>query len=161
VGKAELHNLEEKAMLRKSLISIAAVAALGVGGSSFAMAKSFGMSAGHSMPSVGRSMGPTSFSHPMPSSFSHPMPSTMVKGPMASTMVNHPLTSTGNWKTGKNWANWDHRHHHHHRNAFFFGVGFAGPYYDYGYDSCWRIVPTYWGGWQRVWVCGDYPYWGY
>jgi hypothetical protein len=42
-------------------------------------------------------------------------------------------------------------HHHHFRNAFFFGVGFAGPYY----DSCW--VWTAWG-WQ--YVCG-YPYWGY
>ncbi len=40
-------------------------------------------------------------------------------------------------------------------------MGFAGPYYDYGYDSCWRIVPTYYGGWRRVWVCGDYPYGGY
>ncbi len=55
-----------------------------------------------------------------------------------------------------------HRFHRfHHRNAFFFGVGFAGPWYG---DSCWRLVPTYWGGWRRVWVCGydyDYPYWGY
>jgi hypothetical protein len=52
----------------------------------------------------------------------------------------------------------DRFHRFHNRNAFFFGVGFAGPYY----DSCWRLVPTYWGGWQRVWVCDyDYPYWGY
>ena len=58
-------------------------------------------------------------------------------------------------------SNWHGRHHHRH-DRFFFGAGFAGPYYDdYGYDSCWRIVPTYYGGWRRVWVCGDYPYWGY
>ena len=61
-------------------------------------------------------------------------------------------------QTGKTWAG-GARHHHRHHDRFF---GFAGPYYDdYGYyDSCWRLVPTY-GGWQRVWVCGDYPSWGY
>jgi hypothetical protein len=49
----------------------------------------------------------------------------------------------------------DHRFHNR-RDRFFFGVGFAGPWYDYGYNSCW--VPTYWGGWQ--YICG-YPYGGY
>jgi hypothetical protein len=43
------------------------------------------------------------------------------------------------------------RHHHHHRHAFFFDVGFVGPYYDF----CWVWTPN---GWQ--YVCG-YPYWGY
>jgi hypothetical protein len=67
-----------------------------------------------------------------------------------------PTTMSPKTWQGNTWAS----HHHHHRfhNRVFFGAGFAGPYdYDYGYDSCWRIVPTYWGGWRRVWVC-DYPY---
>jgi hypothetical protein len=59
---------------------------------------------------------------------------------------------------GKNFF-FDKHGHRHHRN--FVAFGFAGPYYDdYGYDSCWRLVQTYYG-WQRVWVCGDNPYWGY
>jgi hypothetical protein len=41
-------------------------------------------------------------------------------------------------------------HRFHRRNAFFFGAAFAGPY-----DSC--LVWTYWG-WRNV--CG-YPYWDY
>jgi len=55
-----------------------------------------------------------------------------------------------------------HRFHHNRfRNAAFIGIGFGAGFYG-GYDSCWRLVPTYWGGWQRVWVCDyDYPYWGY
>ena len=60
-----------------------------------------------------------------------------------------------------NGANWNGGRHHYRHDRFFFGAGFAGPYYGYGYDSCWQIVPTYWGGLQRVWACGDYPYWGY
>jgi hypothetical protein len=59
-----------------------------------------------------------------------------------------------------NGANWNGGRHHHRHDRFFFGAGFAGPYYGYGYDSCWRLAQTYYG-WQRVWVCGDYPYWGY
>jgi hypothetical protein len=39
------------------------------------------------------------------------------------------------------------------RNAFI-GVGFAGPWFDYGYDSCWVWTPW---GWR--YTCG-YPYWG-
>jgi hypothetical protein len=46
----------------------------------------------------------------------------------------------------------DHFHDHFHRHRFF-AYGFGGPYYDYGYDSCW----TY-DGWQWVYVCGDYAY---
>ncbi|HYV31746.1 MAG TPA: hypothetical protein VEO53_11660 [Candidatus Binatia bacterium] len=71
--------------------------------------------------------------------------------------MNGPRFSGNNWSGG----NWGGVHHHRHfgRNAFFFGAGFAGPYYDYGYDSCWRLVPTYWGGWRRLWVCDyGYPY---
>src|SRR6266487_4303101 len=60
----------------------------------------------------------------------------------------------GTWNKGSNWksANWQWSKHHHHnrfRNAAFIGVGFGAGFYG-GYDSCWRLVPTYWGGWQRV-----------
>jgi hypothetical protein len=66
----------------------------------------------------------------------------------------HPTHSGVAWNGGT----WSHHHHHRHfHDRFFVGVafGFAG-FDDYYYDSCWRLVPTYYG-WQRVWVCG-YPY---
>jgi hypothetical protein len=59
------------------------------------------------------------------------------------------------WNGRTAWGR-DHFHDHfHHRfhNRNFFAFGFGGPYYDYGYDSCW----TY-NGWQWVYVCGDYGY---
>jgi hypothetical protein len=35
-----------------------------------------------------------------------------------------------------------------------YGYGYGSPYYGYGYGySCWRWVPTAWGGWARAWVC--------
>jgi hypothetical protein len=49
-----------------------------------------------------------------------------------------------------------HFHHgffHHRRFAFFVG----GPYYDYGYDSCYQQVWTAYGL-QWVNVCGGYGY---
>jgi hypothetical protein len=49
------------------------------------------------------------------------------------------------------------RFHHRFRNNRFFAFGFGGPIYDYAYDSCWAQVPTYYG-WQWVNVCGDYAY---
>ncbi len=148
-------------MLRKTLIALSAAAALGV--SSSAMAGHGHGASGVSMPSGAR--GP---SGPGPVGTTGPgHVQTMGPGRVQTMGPNRVQTMgpnrlqamgpSGNWQTGT----WSRHHHHHHRNAFFFGVGFAGPYYDYGYyDSCWRLVPTY-GGWQRVWVCGDYPYWGY
>jgi hypothetical protein len=44
--------------------------------------------------------------------------------------------------------------HRRHFIAPFFGVGVLAA--GYGYSSCWRWVPTYYGV-RRVWVC-DYPY---
>ena len=48
-----------------------------------------------------------------------------------------------------------HHHHffHHRRFAFFVG----GPFYDYGYDSCYQRVWTAYGP-RWVNVCGDYGY---
>ncbi len=146
-------------MLRKTLIALSAAAALGV--SSGAMAASHGghgASSGSSMsvapsssgsgPGPGRSgIGPSAPGPVTPMSPSQLQP----KGPGSVTSQVRPMGP----------SNWHGRHHHRH-DRFFFGAGFAGPYYDdYGYDSCWRIVPTYYGGWRRVWVCGDYPYGGY
>ena len=140
-------------MLRKTLIALSAAAALGL--SSGAMAAGHGghgASSGSSGAMQGHSgggmQGPGNFSKGSAQSFG---------GTMGPSQVRPTGPSGQAW----NGAQWGHHRHHHRHDRFFFGVGFAGPYYDdYGYDSCWRIVPTY-GGWQRVWVCGDYPYGGY
>src|SRR6266567_4597810 len=80
-------------------------------------------------------------------------------------VTGSPQCRSNTWSGKNTWkgANWDggRRHHHRFRNSAFIGVGFGAGFYG-GYDSCWRLVPTYWGGWRRVWVCDyDYPYWGY
>ena len=41
---------------------------------------------------------------------------------------------------------------HFHRGRFF-----VGGYGLYGYDSCWRWVPSVYG-YRRVWVCDPYGY---
>ena len=138
-------------MLRKTLIALSAAAALGV--SSGAMAASHGghdARSGSSMSVAPSSPGRSGIGPSAPGPVTTMGPSQVQpKGPSGQTMGPSGNTWTGG------------RHHHRH-DRFFFGAGFAGPYYDdYGYDSCWRIVPTYYGGWRRVWVCGDYPYGGY
>ena len=84
----------------------------------------------------------------------------MVRAPMVSGPVRG---LNGGTFSHNNFAfNRDFRHHRHHRfhHRNFFAFGFAGPYFDdYGY-GCWRLVHTYYG-WRRVYVCGDYSYWGY
>jgi hypothetical protein len=149
-------------MLRKTLIALSAAAALGVTSGAMAAGHgghgSSGAMQGHSGGMQGRSA--QSFGGTIGQSQVRPMsPSQMqTTGPRTSSTLGPRTSSTLGPRTSSN--NWG-RHHHHRHDRFFFGAGFAGPYYDdYGYDSCWRIVPTY-GGWQRVWVCGDYPYWGY
>ena len=140
-------------MLRKTLIALSAAAALGV--SSGAMAAGHGghgSSSGSSGATQGHSgggmQGPGTFSKGSAQSFG---------GTTGPSQLQPKGPSGQAWNGGQ----WGHHRHHHRHDRFFFGAGFAGPYYDdYGYDSCWRIVPTY-GGWQRVWVCGDYPYGGY
>ena len=142
-------------MLRKTLIALAATAALGIGagtadartgggggGGGGGGAYHGGGGGGGGGAAAVHSGGPShSFSAP-----SHVGPSHVgTMGPRG-----------GNWRG----ANWNGGRHHHRHDRFFFGAGFAGPYYGYGYDSCWRLAQTYYG-WQRVWVCGDYPYWGY
>ena len=136
-------------MLRKTLVALTAAAALGV--SSAAIAAGHGGHGEHGSPGHSVSMPGNIGSGPG-------------RGPGTMSNVNAPQnfnTPRNMGPTGKNWTGntWagGPRHHHRFHNRAFFGVGFAGPFYDYGYDSCWRLVPTYWGGWRRVWVC-DYPY---
>jgi hypothetical protein len=137
-------------MLRKTLIALAATAAVGLAAGT-ADAKggpghsgSFGSVSSGSFGNSGRSMN-MSPGHPMNVSSGRPMN-------MAPVNPRGP----GNWQTGQNWSGSTWGHHHHHRHdRFFFGAGFAGPYFDYGYDSCWAWTPW---GWR--YVCG-YPYWGY
>jgi hypothetical protein len=153
-------------MLRKTLIALSAAAALGL--SSGAMAAghgghgSSGATQGHSGSGM---QSPRNFSKGSAQSFGgttgpsqvRPMGPSQVR-PMGQSQVRPTGPNAQAWNGGQ----WGHHRHHHRHDRFFFGAGFAGPYYDdYGYDSCWRIVPDYYGGWQRVWVCGDYPYWGY
>src|SRR6266536_3778364 len=155
-------------MLRKTLVALTAVGALGVSSAAIAAGHgSHGMSGGsHGM--SGGSHGMSGGSHGMSAtmgSVSRGGPTTMGSvGRAGPAMHTGPSIKTGapvgtwsgsNWK-GSTWksGNWQGRHHHHHgfRNAAFIGVGFGAGFYG-GYDSCWRLVPTYWGGWQRVWVC--------
>jgi hypothetical protein len=125
-------------MVRKTFIAMAAVAALGVSASAVAAKGAHGgHPGGHSA-----------------------MVSSHVSSPIGAGRMTNPanFATFGPHKTFAGGPFIRH-HHHHHRNAFFFGAGFAGPWYDYGYSSCWSLVPTAWG-WRRVWVC-DYPYGGW
>jgi hypothetical protein len=142
-------------MLRKTLIALAATAALGIGAGTADARGGSAYSGSSSMHPSGSSgvRSPSGFSTPshVPSGFSTPSHVTTM-GPRSTTMGPRSRTWNG--------ANWNGGRHHHRHDRFFFGAGFAGPFYGYGYDSCWRLAQTYYG-WQRVWVCGDYPYWGY
>jgi hypothetical protein len=142
------------AMLRRTLIALAAVVALGA--SSTAMAKGAGSGVGAHVSSGGaglRSGGGSSIQSFSATGtglhrFSGPMHMHTRIGTLG------PRTAwSGPWHHG---GPWHHRHHRHDRDFFAFGL--AGPvFYDYGYyGSCWRWAPTYWG-WRRVWAC-DYPW---
>jgi hypothetical protein len=136
-------------MLRKTLIAVTAAGALGV--SSAALAGHGGGHGGGGHGGGGWGGG---------GHMAGPTMGGRMAGPMVSGRVhNGPMTFNRNNFNRNNFAfNRNFRDHrfHNRRDRFFFGVGFAGPWYDYGYNSCW--VPTYWGGWQ--YICG-YPYGGY
>jgi hypothetical protein len=138
-------------MLRKTLITLTAIAALSVGSTAMAMHGGGGGGGGH-----GWGGGRANFS--------------AMRGPMmhAGPMVTAPMTAgrIQGWsgrtfsRTDTAWGVHDHfqnRFHHrfHHRN--FFAFGFGGPTYDYAYNSCWTQVPSRYG-WRWVYVCGDYGY---
>ena len=143
-------------MLRKMLIALMAVAALGVG--STAMARVGGGSHGGSFGGGGHGGGFGGGSMRGGAMIRAPMASGRVLGFSGSTFNRNNLRNNFAFNRGFR----DQRHFHHLRfhNRNFFAFGFAGPYFDnYGYD-CWRLVHTYYG-WRRVYVCGDYSYWGY
>jgi MFS family permease len=129
-------------MLHKTLIILTAAAALGVGSTAIARQGGMGGMSPTMQGSRMSAMGPTMH---------------------GSGMVTAPTTggSVQGWggrtfsRNNFAWRFHDHFHHRfHHRHLFAFG--FVGPLY----DSCWRLVRTYYG-WRRVYVCGDYPYSGY
>jgi hypothetical protein len=170
-------------MLRKTLITLVSVVALGFGSAAMAAHGGGGggggghggggMGGGHGGGgAMGVAHGPAGGAGPGAMSHGFTAPGTFNRaGPMTnapafnrgSTLANRGMV-TGpagrNYPGGGNWAsnNWHHGGHDHHHHGFhnrnFFAFGFGGgPYYDYAYDSCW--VQTYYG-WQ--YVCGDYPY---
>jgi hypothetical protein len=130
-------------MLRKTVITLAAMAALGVGSTAMAMHGGGGGGGGWGGgPGLGAA---------------HP-------GGIGLTTMHGPMT-TAPMMSGRvqGWGGhtaWGHDHDHFRgrfRNRNFFAFGFGGPYYDYAYGSCWSYVPTP-RGWQYVYVCGNYPY---
>jgi hypothetical protein len=156
-------------MVRKALIALIAVAALGV--SSSAMAARGGVHGPgamgvHSMP-AGRGVAPVSSAwggHRVGTWGGHRVGTW--GGHRVGTWGGHRVGTWGGHRVGT-WggrpfarsAFFHHRFHHRFGGAFF-GVGFAGPWFDYGYDSCWVWTP-----WGLRYVCGypyyGYPYWGY
>ena len=138
-------------MLRKTLIALIAVAALGVG--SAAMARGGGGGGGgHGGGFGGGHAGGGWGGHGMAAM--HGGWSGRGMAPMRGGWGGRAGAFSGRHFVGRPFARHAFFHNRlHRRNAFFFGAGFAGPWY--GYDSCW--VWTY-SGWQ--YVCG-YPYWSY
>jgi hypothetical protein len=140
-------------MLRKTLMTLIAFAALGIGSTATAMHGSGGGGGGHGWGGGGGhgwgggGAGFTAMHGPM----MHAGP--MVTAPMTGSHIQG-WSSFGRSKTA--WGFHDRFHHRfHHRN--FFAFGFGGPVYDYAYTSCWTQVPTRYG-WRWVYVCGDYGY---
>ena len=148
-------------MLRKTLITLTAIAALGVGSTAMAMhggggggghGGGWGGGGGH-----GWGGGGAGFAA-MHGSMMHAGP--MVTAPMTGGRVQgwsgRTISRNTAWGVHDHFDHFhDHFHHRfHHRN--FFAFGFGGPINDYGY-TCWNQVPTRYG-WRWVYVCGDYGY---
>jgi hypothetical protein len=130
-------------MLRKTLLTLTAVAVMGVG--SAAMAHSGGGGGG------GRGGGGWGGGH------------AMVRGGsmLAAPTFGGRVQSWGNFSRNHfAWSSHEHFRDRFHRRFHnrFFAFGFGGPYlYDYAYNSCWIRVPAYYG-WHWVYACGDYTY---
>jgi len=149
-------------MLRKTLVTLVSVAALGLG--SVAMAAhgggggggigggGAGFAGGGSRSGFGGAgLGTMSRSGARPLMMNGGNMGPIHGGPMATA----PMTAgrVHGWSGPMAWHNHDHFHHRFH-NRNFFAFGFGGPIYDYA-GSCWSWVPTR-SGWQWVCVCGDY-----
>jgi hypothetical protein len=146
-------------MLRKTLVTLTAVAALGVG--SAAMARGGGGWGGSAhvggwggggwggsahvggwggVAMHGVTMGHTMHGVPM-------MPMTRARVQSMGVIPNHFAWNRDHF----------HDHFHHRFHNRFFAFGFGGPYlYDYAYN-CWTRVPTRYG-WQWIYACGGNEY---
>jgi len=139
-------------MLRKTLITLTAVAALGVGSAAMA----HGGGGGGDVASFGGRGGWGGGAAMRGAMMGHPV---MMRGVIMlgtrSAMVTAPMTG------GRvAWGWHDHHFHdhffHHRFHNRFLAFGFGVPYYyDYGYSSCWTRVWTQ-HGWQWLYACGDY-----
>jgi hypothetical protein len=162
-------------MLRKTLMTLMAFAALGIGSPAMAGhgGGGGGGGGGHGGMGGGGGYGGGGFggmgmAHgpaggPGPGAMSRGFaPGTFNSaGPMATAPMNGGRVQ--GWSGRTAWGN-NHFHDHFHdrfhnrfRNRNFFAFGVGGPYYDYAYNSCWTQVPTSYG-WRWVYVCGDYGY---
>jgi hypothetical protein len=163
-------------MLRKTFITLTAVAALGVASAAMAAMGGGGRGGGSMGGGGGGMMGGSGMGRggsfggagiaAMPRGGAGPM---MMRGGNVGPMTRGAPITTAPMAGGRvqSWGGrtaWgfhnrfhdhfhDHFHHRfHHRN--FFAFGFGGPIYDYAY-TCWTQVPTRYG-WRWVYVCGDY-----
>jgi hypothetical protein len=137
-------------MLRKTLIALTAVAALGMG--STAMARGGGghgggFGGGHGGGGWGGGHGMAA----MHGAWGGGRGMASMHGLGGRSMAMVPMRGDrGRRSFARNAFVHNRFHRFHRRNAFFFGADFVGPY-----DSC--LVWTYWG-WRNA--CG-YPYWDY
>jgi hypothetical protein len=178
-GKCNFHSGGTE-MLRQTLITLTAVAALGIG--STAMAAHGGGVGGHGGGGGGghwggggggfggggafagaRSFGGGGYAGggwrggsagPMMMRGSM---GPVTRGPITTAAVRGPVQGWNGPRNNLAMGMRDHRFHDHFHNRFrnrnFFAFGFGGPFYDYAYDSCWIYY-----GWQWVNVCGGYGY---
>ena len=136
-------------MLRKTLVTLTAIAALSLG--STAMAAHGGGGGGGGGHAAGFGGGGGGFG----GGGDGRAGVAAVPGSAGGLRIQGSRTfNRNNFAFDRDHDRFNHRFHH---NRNFFAFGFGGPYYDYAYDSCWAQVPTYYG-WQWVNVCGDYGY---
>ena len=146
-------------MLRKTLITITAIATLGVGSTAIAMhggGGGGGGGGGHG----GGGWGGGGHGSGWGGGSAAMHGSGMGRPMTAAPMVGGRVQGWGGRTVSRSNLAWghDHDHFHHKFHNRFFAFGVAGPYlYDYGYNSCWTRIPTYYG-WKWVYVCGDYQY---
>jgi hypothetical protein len=132
-------------MLRKTLVTLTAVAVLGA--SSAAMARGMGGGWGGGGGGWGGGMG---------------MHGIGGGTTMHGVGMGHPMAAMRGMGFNPNHFAWGREHfpdrfHHRFRNRFF-AFGFGAPYLsDYAYNSCWTQIPTRFG-WRWVYVCGDGVY---
>jgi hypothetical protein len=166
-GKRNFHSGGTE-MIRKTLITLTALAALGIGSTAMAghgggghggggHGGGGGWGGGAGMHSGGGGWGggpglsgarPGGMA-PMTMRGANAMP--MTRG-MTTAAVRGPVQSWNGPRNHLAWGMRDHHFHDHFHHRFhnrFFAFGFGG----YGYDSCWAY-----NGWQWVYVCGDYGY---